>query len=84
MLPFDLWLLASSVLPHVRAPWPESIGLGFPFAMSGASSMLGGILHAGASSSKRDRVSSEAGVYGFGLGLAVYVLALVNQLLFPL
>jgi hypothetical protein len=36
----DPWQLVAAILPHVRDPWPHSIGLGFPFTVSGSVAML--------------------------------------------
>jgi len=80
MFPVALWSIAGSILPHVRNPWPESIGLGFPFAMSGAFSMLVGVFSAEVSPERRDRLVNKAGSHGFLFGAAVYVLALLLQL----
>jgi hypothetical protein len=81
MLSIHLWLFGDSILPHVRNPLPESIGLGFPFALSGASSMLAGLLKAEVPPRQRDRLINKAGVYGFVIGAALYLLALLDQLL---
>jgi hypothetical protein len=84
MLLISPWLFGDSVLPHVRDPLPHSIGLGFPLALSGAFSMLAEILKAEVPPSQRDRFISRAGIYGFVIGAALYLLALLDQLLFQL
>lgn len=84
MLPVDLWSVVASVLPHVRDPWPESIGLGFPFAVSGAFSMLADVFSAEVSAIERDRAVNRFGRLGFRLGLIGYAIALLNQVMFQL
>lgn len=80
MLAVDLWIsLASSIFPRVEDPWPDSIDLGFPFMLAGAGSILAGVVYAEASQSKRDRIINKAGVYGFRLGVLVYALSLLVQ-----
>jgi hypothetical protein len=76
----DLSSLIGSLLPHVRDPWPESIGLGFPFTTSGAASMLAGVVFAEASQARRDRLVSRFGVFGFWGGVLLYAVALLAQL----
>jgi hypothetical protein len=75
----DLHLLAS-ILPHVRNPWPGSIGLGFPFTLAGAGDMAVEVLLAGEPADQRDHVARRAGVRCFRAGVAIYALALLDQL----
>jgi hypothetical protein len=79
MFPIDLWHLFASILPHVRSPWPESIGIEFPFAMAGGWSMLAGIFNAELPQAQHDRVVNRAGVHGFGFGALFYALSLLLQ-----
>lgn len=64
----------------MRNPWPQDIGLGFPFTASGASSVLAGIVCAELPQPDRDRFVNKAGAFGFGGGLLLYALALLVQL----
>jgi hypothetical protein len=48
-------MIARVALPHVQSPWPESIGLGFPFAMAGAAGVLVSMIQPEASQADRDR-----------------------------
>jgi hypothetical protein len=68
----------------VRDPWPHSIGLGFPFALAGAFGVLADLVYAEASKAQRDRVSNEAGVFGFRLGAGIYAVSLLVQVIFQL
>ncbi len=76
----DLWHLSASILPHVRDPWPQSIGLGFPFTLSGASSILAGVVCAELPQPQRDRIVIRFGVYGSWIGALFHALALLVQL----
>ncbi len=73
-------LLESALLPRVEDPWPERIGLGFPFAMAGAGGVLAGVAHTESSPASRDRAVRRGGLFGFGFGAALYLLSLVVQL----
>lgn len=79
MPPIDLWHLAASILPHVENPLPESIGLGFPFTVSGAGSMLAGVINAETPQRQRERAMNRGGVYGFWIGGLLYALSLLTQ-----
>jgi hypothetical protein len=68
-----------SFFPGVEDPWPDRIGLSFPFILSGSFAVLASVLRAGAPKAKRERAASRAGVAGFLLGAAAYLLALVVQ-----
>ncbi|HET6571332.1 MAG TPA: hypothetical protein VFG58_07585 [Solirubrobacterales bacterium] len=81
MFSIGLWLLVAQVLPRVEDPWPTSIGLGFPFAAAGVAGRLADLVFSESSPARRDRISRKAGVYGFRLGLSIYGLALLVQLL---
>jgi hypothetical protein len=37
-------LIFASFLPEVEDPWPETIGLGFPFTLAGAGAIVGLVL----------------------------------------
>jgi hypothetical protein len=76
----DLWILVGSILPHVRDPLPDSIGLGFPFAMAGAWGVLAEVIYTDSSSAQRDQAIRKGGVYGFRFGVVIYVLSLLVQL----
>jgi hypothetical protein len=73
------WFIAGSILPRVEDPWPESIGLEFPFTMAGAGTVLASIVYGEASHTRRDRASHRGGIYGFGVGALIYTLSLVSQ-----
>jgi hypothetical protein len=68
-----------SILPRVENPLPESIGLGFPIATAGAGGVLAGVIYTGASPVRRNRAISLGGLFGFGIGAAVYLLSLAVQ-----
>jgi len=73
-------LLAGSVLPRVESPWPQSIDLSLPFVLSGAFVVLSGVVNAGVPKAGRDRAMTRAGIGGFLLGAAFYLIALFVQL----
>jgi hypothetical protein len=73
-------LVVASFLPRVEDPWPDSIGLELPFAMAGAGGVLTGALYAGDSKVGRDEAIRNGGLWGFRLGVLVYVLSFLNQL----
>jgi hypothetical protein len=79
MAAIDLWHLTGSILPHVRDPWPQSIGLGFPFTTSGAAGMLAGVVFAETPQPRRDRLVTRFGVFGFWGGVLFYAVALLAQ-----
>jgi hypothetical protein len=73
-------LLAGFALPHVQNPWPESIGLGFPFAMAGAAGVFASMVQTGASQAERDRVIRVGNLWGFRLGALFYAVSLIFQI----
>jgi hypothetical protein len=75
----DLWQPIGAILPHVRDPWPHSIGLGFPFVLAGAFGVLADVVYAEASQAQRDRASNKAGILGFRLGAGIYAVSLLVQ-----
>ena len=72
-------LLAGLTLPRVQNPWPESIGLGFPFAMAGAAGVLVSMIQPDTSQAERDRAIRVGNLWGFRLGAGFYVISLVFQ-----
>jgi hypothetical protein len=74
-----LEVLAGLTLPRVQNPWPESIGLGFPFAMAGAAGVLASLIQAEASQAVRDRAIHVGNLWGFRLGGLFYVASLISQ-----
>jgi hypothetical protein len=76
---FFYTLLAGLALPRVQSPWPESIGLGFPFAMAGAAGVLASMIQPEASQAERDRAIRIGNLWGFRSGAAFYVLSLIFQ-----
>jgi hypothetical protein len=80
----DPWHLIGAILPHVRDPWPRSIGLGFPFTVSGAAAMLAEVICAELPHSQRVQVVNRFAVLGFRFGAGLYLLALLVQVTFAL
>jgi hypothetical protein len=74
--------LLASVVPEIEDPLPDRIGLGFPFATAGAGGVLAGIVHSESSAARRDRAINRGGLFGFGVGVVGYLLALAVQILF--
>jgi hypothetical protein len=79
MLSVVLWLLAGSFFPRVEDPWPESIGLDFPLAVSGAFGMLAGLAFVDSPAARRDRAIRLGGLVGFIVGTLLYLVSLGVQ-----
>jgi hypothetical protein len=77
-------LPAGSFLPRVESPWPQSIDMSLPFVLSGAFVVLSGVVNARAPKEGRDRAMTRAGIGGFVLGAAFYLIALLVQVASPL
>jgi hypothetical protein len=75
------WLLVPAVLPRVEDPWPDAIGIGFPFTTAGGGVVLAGLVFATATSKRRERAMVWGSVVGFGIGIAFHVVALVAQVI---
>lgn len=76
-----LLLLLSSIMPRVEDPLPDEIGLGVVLILAGAGGILGGVLFTASTQERREWAANRGGVIGFGIGLAIYLLALVVQLI---
>jgi hypothetical protein len=68
-------------LPEVENPIPEKIGLGDIFALAGAVGLLGGILRFGSPPSEWERAVRRGGLAGFCIGVVVYCVLLLVQVL---
>lgn len=79
MLAIDIALSIASVLPRVEDPWPDAIGLEFPFAAAGAGGVLASAFHSGDSKVGRDEAIRDGGLRGFWLGALFYALSALNQ-----
>lgn len=77
----DLAPILASLLPRVEDPWPDTIGLEFPFALAGVVGVLAGFVRAEASNADRDRAIRQGGLHGFRAGALFYALSLFNQVL---
>lgn len=75
-----LELPLAGVFPRVEDPWPESIGLGFPFATAGVGGVLVDLVLAEASDTRRDRGIRLGGLWGFRIGSLFYLASFVVQL----
>ena len=73
----------ATALPQVEDPWPETIGLDFPFTVAGAASVasLSAAVLLDRSEKSRDRWTRNGLAGGFIGGAAVYLLALAAQVL---
>ena len=80
-MPLLALLLHAISVPHAESPWPESIGLGFPFTVAGAMAMLAMVAMATAPEDRRDRAAVRAAVWGFWAGATIYALLLCFQAL---
>jgi hypothetical protein len=77
-----LLLLLTPVVPRVEDPLPETIGIPAVFALAGAGGVLASIFCAGSPQAKHDRWVRRGGVIGFGVGFALYLIAVVVQVAF--
>jgi len=59
MLAVGQSLVLALLLPRVENPWPETIGIGLPFAIAGAGGVLAGALYVGDSKAGHDRDSAR-------------------------
>jgi hypothetical protein len=82
VLGLALALLLVSFLPQVENPWPDTIGIGFPFAAAGACGVLASVLFTNAERDRRDQAIRRSGLFGFCAGVGFYVLSLVVQVAF--
>lgn len=80
MLLIALLLGQALGLPEVEDPIPDKIGLGSLVALAGAGGMLGGIWKLGAPPRKRERAISWGSLAGFSIGVGIYVLLLLVQI----
>jgi hypothetical protein len=79
VIDFFSMLFAGLTLPRVQSPWPESIGLGFPFAMAGAAGVLASRIQPEVLQAERDRAIRVGNLWSFRLGAAFYLLSLAFQ-----
>lgn len=75
--------LAGSFFPRVEDPWPDTIGLEFPVALSGGVGLLMGFAFLGSPAARRDRAMRRGALVGFAAGMLLYVASLAIQLGFP-
>lgn len=77
----SIWplLLAGSVFPQVEDPWPDEIGFGFPVVLAGAGTALARAIYASAPRSHRERAMGRFSVWGFWIGVLLYAISVVAQ-----
>lgn len=80
MLAFISAVLVGVFLPEVENPWPDRIGIEFPFAVAGAFGVLAAVIRGDIAPELRDRAIHRGGIWGFRLGAGIYVLSAVVQL----
>jgi hypothetical protein len=80
VLSLGLDFLTGPLFPEVENPWPDTIGLEFPFGLAAAFAVVAGVVNPGGSKLDRDRAINWAGVAGFLLGIAIYLIALASQI----
>jgi hypothetical protein len=68
-----------ALLPRVEDPWPDSIGLSFPFVLSGAVGVFVDVFMVGAPPARRNRAISQGTRAGFVFGGALYLISLASQ-----
>lgn len=77
---YMLVALVAGLLPRVEDPWPESIGLGFPFSSAGAFGVLAGVVFFRDPPARRDRAIAIGALLGFCSGAVLYIASLITQL----
>jgi len=77
----SIWLLliVGSVFPRVEDPWPDEIGIGFPVVLAGAGTALAGVIYASAPRARRERAIGRFGLWGFWIGMLLYAMSVVAQ-----
>lgn len=75
------WLLVLAVLPRVEDPWPDAVGLEFPFAMATGGVVLAGAVFSVVAREKRERAIELGGACGFLIGSLFYLVVLAAQLI---
>ena len=79
MLSIWLFLLVGSVFPRVEDPWPDEIGFGLPVVLAGAGTALARAIYASAPRSRRERAMGRFSVWGFWIGVLLYAISAVVQ-----
>jgi hypothetical protein len=75
----DPLLTFASLLPRVADPWPDVIGLEFPFVTAGGGGVLASVFYSEGSTAQRDEAIRNGGTWGFWLGALFYALSFFNQ-----
>ncbi len=75
------WLLVLAGLPRVEDPWPDVIGIDFPFTIAGGFGFLASVLYGKGSDAERDEAIRSGGLLGFWLGAIFYFLSLLSQVI---
>lgn len=73
-------LLGAGVLPRVDNPWPESIGLDFPFTMAGAAGVVAALVPSARTAEQRERDIVLFGRGAFAISAVFYAVSLAVQL----
>jgi hypothetical protein len=81
MVLFALIVWQALGFPEVEDPIPEKIGLELIFAFAGAGAVVGEVVRFGASPARRERAVRRCGLAGFCIGLGLYVLSLLLQVI---
>jgi hypothetical protein len=76
-----LLILVASILPEAESPLPDRIGLLDVITWAGAGGVLGGLICFKSTAAKRDLAIRWGGLIGFLGILALYLLALLVQVI---
>lgn len=74
-------LLLFAVVPRVEDPWPDTVGLWLPFSTWGVGMALAGVVFNRATQERREDAIRWGGFWGFVVGVLLYVLALLVQVI---
>jgi hypothetical protein len=69
----------AAFLPRVEDPWPDEIGVLFPFTVAGLGGTIAQFALGSATAERRDQAIQRWGRRGMYLGSAFYLAALVAQ-----
>ncbi|HEX3239787.1 MAG TPA: hypothetical protein VHR18_06595 [Solirubrobacterales bacterium] len=72
MIVIALAALVGAVLPEAEYPWPERIGISFPFTIAGGLGVAAGALPRRSTPAARDRATRIGSFIGFWVGSVIF------------
>jgi hypothetical protein len=77
MIGIAIAVLVGAVFPEAEYPWPQRIGVGFPFAVAGGLGVVAGALPRRSTPAARDRAARIGSFIGFWVGSVIYLALLI-------